>query len=286
MHGPFVALISKQACMHLLFSLLASILLFFCTSEKEKNYTGSTPAAPEIRTFLGISLTDSIDFIRWKVSLQNDHYSLHCHYGIGKPNTNGFINGGKQVRLQGRLNKKENIYLLQQDDKILYLLELNNNLVHLLDAQQKLLTGNGGWSYTLNNEIPLPDGGLNLFPGEESLPDSAIFQGRTPCLPFAYAKQGPHCYKLKWWLVLYAHPQTGKPATYYLKGTVVDHERKSGTWSIHRGQNGRIIYHLRSAENEVLELVKLDENILAFADREGMLLTGNEDFSYTLNRKQ
>jgi hypothetical protein len=271
--------------MNILFTLLASVLLLFCSGETETQYTGSTPAAPLVRSFAGIPLTDSIDFIRWTISLEEGHYSLQCDYGIGKPNTNGFTNGGKHISLKGKLEKKGKRYLLHQGDKTLQLFEVNNNLLHFLDEQQHLMVGNGGWSYTLNKKTPAPDGGLNLFAQQGLLQDSVIFQGRTPCLPFGYAKQSSNCYKLKWWLILYAPLKTGSPATYYLRGTVVEHQRKSGTWSIHQGQGGRIIYRLRSSENELLELVKLDDNILVFTDRQGRLLTGNEDFSYTLNRK-
>ena len=71
-------------------ALLLFVLFVSCASSKETNYTASTPASPLVRNFLGISLTDSIDFIRWKLSINDKQYSLDCKYGIGKPNTNGF----------------------------------------------------------------------------------------------------------------------------------------------------------------------------------------------------
>src|SRR5215203_494159 len=101
--------------MNILFSLLASVFFLFCTDGKESNYTGSTPAGTIIRSFLGIAFTDSVDFIRWRINLQDGRFSIKCNYGIGKPNTNGFINGGKWITLEGGLEKKQNIYLLQSD---------------------------------------------------------------------------------------------------------------------------------------------------------------------------
>ncbi|MBD0350881.1 MAG: hypothetical protein ICV65_07000 [Flavisolibacter sp.] len=271
--------------MNILFSLLASVFFLFCANAKERNYTGSTPAGTIVRSFLGIAFTDSVDFIRWKLNVQDGRYSLKCNYGIGKPNTNGFINDGKWINLEGRLEKKQNKYLLQRDNKILKMIEVNSNLLHLLDKHNNLLVGNDGWSYTLNSETPQVNDQLNLLSKQTKLKDSMTFQGRTPCLPFAYEKQSSNCYKLKWSVVFYTDPKTNMPTTYYLRGTVVDHERKSGIWNINKGKDGRIIYRLQSANNEVLQLVVLDENIIVFTDKQGNLLAGNEDFSYTLNRK-
>jgi hypothetical protein len=66
------------------------LLIFLIVSSahgEEKKYTGSTPADPVVRLFLDIPLQDSVDFIRWQLTLHDDRYSLDCNYGIGKPNT-------------------------------------------------------------------------------------------------------------------------------------------------------------------------------------------------------
>jgi len=49
-------------------------------------------------------------------------------------------------------------------------------------------------------------------------------------------------------------------------------------------KDGRIIYKLHSDNNEVLHLLKIDDNILVFTDQQGKLLVGDEDFSYSLNK--
>ena len=87
--------------MKLVATLLSITLIVSFTRSKETNYTGSTPAAPLVRTFLGISLTDSTDFIRWKLSITENKYSLECIYGIGKPNTNDFYDDGKKIAFSG-----------------------------------------------------------------------------------------------------------------------------------------------------------------------------------------
>ncbi len=192
-------------------------LFFFCASGKERVFIGSTPADALVRSFLQIPLTDSIDFIRWKVSLQDDQYSLQCNYGIGKNNTNGFINGGTWVKLNGKLEKEKNYYHLKNGDRTLQILELNSNLLHLLNKDKSLLVGNGGWSYMLNSKTPVTPDKLNVISTPAILRDSMAFEGRTPCLKFANIGQSTTCYKLKWWIVLYADAKTNKPATYYMK---------------------------------------------------------------------
>ena len=59
-----------------------------------------------------------------------------------------------------------------------------------------------------------------------------------------------------------------------------------GRWEIARGQEGHIIYRLHADKwVRSLDLQKGDDNILFFIDADGRLLVGNEDFSYTLNRR-
>jgi hypothetical protein len=91
--------------------------IFFIVSYatgKEKIYIGSTPAGNTIRSFLGIPLPDSVDFIRWKIIVSNNLYHLQCNYGIGKPNTNGFIDGGKKIELSGKVGKAGNDWLVMR----------------------------------------------------------------------------------------------------------------------------------------------------------------------------
>jgi len=113
------------------------LLLFFALNVKaeENTYTGSTPADSVIRLFLRIPLKDSIDFIRWQLILDDKHYTLNCNYGISKPNTNGFINGGKKIMLAGAVSKEKNYYRLQNQDKSLKIAEINRNLLQLLDGK-------------------------------------------------------------------------------------------------------------------------------------------------------
>jgi hypothetical protein len=262
--------------------ILLSIIFISYAEAKESNYTASTPAAGIIRAFLGISMTDSIDFIRWKLSLTDLKYKLECNYGIGKPNTNGFYNGGKTVAFGGlvKWDMTTNTYLLQNGSRTIKLVELNSNLLHVLNNDNTLLIGGGGWSYALNNLAPSSTSQVKLKAKQTTFKDSIVFQGRTGC-GVPNVNKSNQCYKLKWYLVLYNNN------TYRVLGTGYRVEGgKKGNWKTTTGKDGRIVYDLNDENGKpFLHLLKLDEGILIFTDERGNLLVGDHDFSYTLNRK-
>ena len=271
--------------MKLITPFLSILLIVSCAAAKEKIYTGSTPAGPVIKSFLGIPLSDSVDFIRWKFILGDNRYQLQCNYGIGKPNTNGFINGGTKIDLEGECRKENNYYQLQNGIKSLKVAELNENLLHFANADNSLLVGNGGWSYTLNNIAPSGTHQINIRAAPTTLKDSIAFQGRTPCNVPGVIAPGRLCYKLKWYMVLYANTTNGS-GCYKILGTPWRKEGgRKGNWKLITGKNGSTIYQFNDDQgNGFLYLLKLDEHILVFTDPQGKLLVGDEDFSYTLNR--
>src|SRR6266516_2222905 len=167
--------------MKLITPFLSILLIVSCAAAKEKTYIGSTPAGPVIKSFLGIPLSDSVDFIRWKFIPGNNRYYLQCNYGIGKPNTNSFINGGTKIELRGECRKEKNYYQLRNGPKTLRVAELNENLLHFSNAENSLLVGNSGWSYTLSNISPSGTDQINIRAVPTVLKDSISFQGRTPC---------------------------------------------------------------------------------------------------------
>lgn len=265
------------------FATVLSLILFVsCASSKETKYTASTPAGAIVRSFLGISMTDSIDFIRWKLTLTDLKYSLECNYGMGKPNTNGFYDGGKKVSFSGAVkwDNTTNTYRLQNGNHALTLVELNSNLLHILNNDHTLLIGGGGWSYALNNMAPSATSQSKLRATQSTFRDSIAFQGRTPCGGLNVNKSN-ECYKLKWYLVLYSNN------TYKILGTAYRAEGgKKGSWRTVVSKDGRIAYQLSDENGKpILHLLKLDEGILIFTDEKGNLLVGDHDFSYTLNRK-
>jgi hypothetical protein len=257
-------------------------------SGNEKTYIGSTPAGPVIKSFLGIPLSDSIDFIRWKIVIRDKQYKIHCNYGIGQPNTNGFINGGVKVDIDGECLKNKNYYEFRNGSKTLKAVELNTDLLHLLNIDNSLLIGNGGWSYTLSNIKPSNTDQVSITAAPSIFKDSISFEGRTPCNVPGVIEPGRLCYKLKWYIVLYAEAKMNKQGRYKVLGTPWRKEGgRTGNWKIITGKNGRTIYQLNNEKgNGFLYLLKLDEHILVFTDAEGKLLAGDEDFSYTLNNSR
>jgi hypothetical protein len=122
---------------------------------------------------------------------------------------------------------------------------------------------------------------VNIAASSTVLRDSMAFEGRTPCGIPGVIAPGRRCYKLKWYIILYNDNSYRIPGSpWYSDGG------RKGKWKITKGKEGRITYQLKvDKENIVLYLLKLDENILVFTDADGKLLTGNEDFSYTMNRR-
>jgi len=271
-------------------NILTVFSFFFCVScasSKDTNYTASTPADPLVRTFLGISLTDSIDFIRWNLTLSDNQYTLQCNYGIGKNNTNGFINGGEKLSLSGKFKKENNNYLLINGRQALKLAILNTNLLHILNTDNSMLKGNGGWSYALNNMAPAANAPTTIVSPKTVIKDSMSFEGRSPCGVPGIIPPGKECYKLKWYVILYGDPKKNEPTTYKVFGTTwrVEGGRK-GNWKIITKDDGRIFYQLNDENgNLLINLLKLDDGVLIFTDTKENLLVGDLDFSYTLNKR-
>lgn len=212
---------SLKKNMKIISSLLILTIICSCVSGKEAVYVGSSPAHLDVRKFLGISLTDSINFIRWKIAIGSSQYELKCQYGLSRGGTNGFVDE-KKVAFSGRLTKQGNYYHLQQRNKTFYLMELNSNLLHLLDKNKTLLIGNGGYSYTLNIDVPVKTDQFNLLFKQTPVQSSMAFEGRTPCQELSRLlklAKGPACDKLKWFIILYVDSITGRPS-HYLNGGI------------------------------------------------------------------
>ena len=273
--------------MHFLSSLFA--LTFICLGAfgKEAVYRGSTPADHDVRDFLGIAVSDSIDFIRWKLVMRSGGYDLDCQYGISKGGTNGFIDE-KKVSFSGLLSKQGDYFQLAHGNKQFYLLNINSSLLYLLDKNKAMLVGNGGYSYVLNNIRPVKSAQFR-HPLKETPAERLIaFQGRTPCQELAALlgrKTSAACDKMKWYIIFFTDSTTGQP-THYLEGGrgYKKESMAKGQWEIIR-KDGRVIYKLDIDKRPYsLYLLKADENILFFTDPKGHLLVGNEHFSYALNR--
>lgn len=266
--------------------VLSLLLIISCVNGKERTYTASTPANEAVRKFLGIPLADSIDFIRWKIVLNDNGYKLNCNYGISKPNTNGFENGGIKIDIHGKTERKANHILLWNENKALHIVAINDDILQLANNDNSLMIGNGGWSYTLNAVEGTGSNSISIKPQRTAIKDSMSFTGRSPCGVPAIIPKDKLCYKLKWLIVLYGNAQENEATTCKIIGTPYrSRGGQSGTWKIINGNDGRIRYEIKDEDGKpLLYLEKADENILYFTDADGRLLTGNEDFSYSLSR--
>jgi hypothetical protein len=270
-------------------------------------YLGCTPGDQYIKSVFNIPADTKVDFMRWNLILKNQMtFILRLEYGVSKPNTLGFIDGGKLLTLEGEYsvlnavknNVKRTIYGLKSANEIssFEMVKINDNLFHLLTPQNMLMVGNGGWSYTLNRKLPVPANELPLLSlSNELLLDRAIqtiYEGRTPCLEIARDAKlevTNDCFKLKWQLILNRDSVTLAPTTYQLLTTYQRQREIKGYWTIIKGTAANpnaIIYQLDpDIPEKSISFFVADENTLFFIDKNNRLFTGNQDFSYTLNRR-
>jgi hypothetical protein len=91
-------------------------------------------------------------------------------------------------------------------------------------------------------------------------------------------------------VTLFQDPQTHEPTTYRLEGTLYGRHPREGRWQIAKGIPARSdaeVYELAAANGEAqVRLLKGDEHVLFFLDRERRPLTGNAGSAYTLDRRE
>jgi hypothetical protein len=209
---------------------------------------------------------------------------------LAKPGTPGFSNE-QSVAFDGQLTEAKNYYYLQHKGRSVSIQEVNANVLHFLDRNNQMLTGNGGYSYALNSTSPIESDAVNIQFKHTVIKSPLVYEGRTPCseLPGLLGlKKSEACNKMKWYFLFYTDSLTGKPSYFLMGGMGYRKETMAkGSWRIVTGQTGRIIYQLYSDKwAHPLDLLKGDDNILFFINTNGRLLVGNEDFSYTLNRRK
>lgn len=118
-----------------------------------------------------------------------------------------------------------------------------------------------------------------------------IFEGRSPCAQISKligADLPADLDHLKWQLILYRDSVTLKPTTFSLTTEMFDRKPMTGKWSIGHGAKNNpnaIVYALDWGQpGKVIRLLKGDENVLFILDENLEFMTGDADFSYTLNR--
>lgn len=266
---------------------------------------GSTPGDEPIKTMLTIPAETKVDFIRWNLILDDKKaFVLDIAYGESKPNTLDFKSAGKQTIKGTHLivkNQMENrfkeIYQLKSDDlpEIISIVKINENLFHILTPQKQLMIGNGGWSYSLNRKAFVDSGKILIsspVPDDKSL--QLVFEGRTPCQEIATEhpemNADQSCFKIKWRLILNRDSITHEPTTCSIRNIVNNQPRDvTGRWTIIKGTatNAEAIIYKVQADNlaEPILFFLGDENVLFFLDKDNNPFIGNEDFSFTMNKR-
>lgn len=293
--------------------LLCVIFSTSCSATRTSSeivLVGSTPGDESIKSMLTIPTEIKVDFIKWNLKLKSENDSLNSfqldiNFGESKPNTLGFKNGGEKRSFEGTFTISENkdinvgseIYLLKSKSlpNSISIIKISENLFHLLTPQNRLMTGNGGWSYSLNRKEAVGSGKILI---SSTITDNKllqlVFEGRTPCREIANEhpemNASQSCFKLKWKLILDKDSVNHLPTTYTIR-KVVDGEPRdvSGKWTIVTGiptNPDAIVYKIEPDNPKVsIAFLVADDNVLFFLDKNNEPYIGNEDFSFTLNKK-
>ncbi|WP_276482934.1 hypothetical protein [Paraflavitalea pollutisoli] len=272
-------------------------------------YRATTPGVADQRSFFAIPDTGRCDFMKWKLTLHSDaagnrpaSFTLWREYGYYFDNRTDRSMG--ETTLQGNwdsvylqtVSRSGVVYRLWHEKDSILLWRLNDNLLHLVGTDLQLLAGSAAQSFTLSRMPLLPatiataawqTADAGLLPGK----DTIEFQGRTPCQELMADQRiaaSADCFKLKWKILLFRDPQSGKPAGFSMRRVMSQANDLTGSWSLLRGtasDQNALVVKLVSPALAVPSYGQLgDGQVLFLLDQEGHLLPGNSEFSYTLNR--
>ena len=281
-------------------------------------FEASTPCDDVSKALLGIPSGTICELMKWNLTLYQDPktfapstYKLICVYGLPKQGTRGFMDGANTMELNGKWtiikgsNEIGEVYNLNAGNAPIYLsfLKPDQNLLHLLDGNKRLMIGTGAWSYTLNRINPVIPSSVEFVSKTTSqLPiatDSStvgVFVGRTPCSTELRELNGisaSGCQIIKCRLTLYQDIKTHTPTTFQIETIYVGkgdtRYTNTGKWKVTQGTKTKpeaIVYQLEldSDKPQSLTLLKPDDNILFFLDKNRNLIVGDAYTSYTLNR--
>ncbi len=271
-------------------------------------FVGSTPAGEPIRQLLRLPAGPKAELMEWTLVLRQDpktqapaRYDLRCQYGMAAAGKPGLAAGAQLFQRTGEWKQETAVLDLGEGIR---LRQVDRNIVHVQDAAGGLMPGDSGGSYTLNRaesaEKPVdpalaqaqPERSYELAPLAVGPRVLAVLEGRTPCQGIARQLRipvDPGCTKAKWRVTLYQNPVTKAPAAYRVEGSLFGRRPRTGNWLLRRGipgDPGATVYELAPAGGEPpVRLLRGDDSVVFFLDGEGRPLTGNAEFSYTLNRR-
>jgi hypothetical protein len=280
-------------------------------------FVGSSPCGESIQRLLHIPADAKSELMQWQLILYQDPktrapagFRLRCDYGPTVPGLPGLGKTRQTIERQGRWNITKGTE--SNADVVVYelagavaLFKLDDNILHVLNRDRSLMNGTGGWSYTLNRTeaaekqvdpqlaATAPDMSYTISAVATGPAVFGVFEGRTPYHGIARelkAAAHPAATKAKWRVTLYHDPKTLEPTKYKVEGYFFRQGAREGVWTIERGAEGdskASVFRLASIKKgSDLFLLKGDENVLFFLDRERKPLVGHAEFSYTLNRRE
>lgn len=280
-------------------------------------FIGSTPSGQAIIKSLPIPESKIPELkdveCTWTLELfeNADHtsttYRATCEYGkysYHKPKSGqkreAVVKEGKWIVAKSKTRPELRVIEL---DCGLRLMEVSKEILHFVDAENHLLVGDGGYSYSLHRAdvaekpgdwhlaMAKPDGpAYKIAPLSTGASVYGVYEGRTPYKGIAAQLKQPWDegnLKAKWRLTLYQDEKTKAPTEYKIEGTFFKPEARTGKWTLEKGIDGVWPRMVLAATKTQPELVLLmgDENVLFIADEAGKPRVGHADFSYTLNRK-
>ena len=148
----------------------------------------------------------------------------------------------------------------------------------LADLHAQVFSTSSNKPSTSSSPKPVPEG-RSVY---------GVFFGRTPCQELISQlglAENADCAKRKMSFVLYQDSLTLQPTFYEIRG--VGTRSGKGTWKILSGTPtaaNATVFQLEFDATTSLFLLKGDDNVLFFLDKKKELLSGNGNYSYTMNR--
>ncbi|MBS1660340.1 MAG: hypothetical protein JST68_04745 [Bacteroidetes bacterium] len=138
------------------FQLIIILVMSCWGSQDPAVFVGSTPCSERSRPLPGMAAEMPCEFMKWRLTLYPKTFELHCAYGMTKPGTKDFADGGRTIDLKGEWMATETsgIPVVRLTDvatnRVISFRKLNDDVLHLLDSGGHLMIGSAAWSYTLN----------------------------------------------------------------------------------------------------------------------------------------
>src|SRR5262245_27546079 len=250
--------------------------------------------------------------VRWSLTFYQDPktkapttYKLRAEYdGAAPPAARRAVTKEKEGRWAvGKATKSDPNAAVYELTGAVPFLKLSDDVIHPLNPDRSPAVGTAGWSYTLYlkaaaEKVVVPSANwlrksesYTLSPLASGPTVYGIFEGRSPAQGIArqlkIATEADRN-KIKWRVTLYQNAGTKAPTTYKVENSFLRQGRREGTWTVLKdAAGGPTVFHLSATETEAdLYLLKGDDNVLFFLDKDRRPLAGNTDFSYTLNRRE